>query len=111
LNELSRVIINYDTDLLRYVGLEYHTQDTREVQAAKVRDGEWRNVPAVRSVSRGYGTAERDGTTWIYSDKGKRMSNNEKLAVIIQVMRLLRLGKIDRTTTNIDVLRLINKEQ
>lgn len=38
------------------------------------------------------------------------MSNNEKLAVIIQVMRLLRLGKIDRKTTNIDVLRLINKE-
>jgi len=39
------------------------------------------------------------------------MSNNEKLVVIIQVMRLLRSGKIDRTTTNIDVLRLINKEQ
>jgi hypothetical protein len=39
------------------------------------------------------------------------MSNNEKLAVIIQVMRLLRLGKIDRMTTNIDVLRMINKEQ
>jgi hypothetical protein len=68
-------------------------------------------VPAVRGVSRRYGTVERDGTTWIYSDKGKRMSNNEKLAVIIQVMRLLRLGKIDRTTTNIDVLRMINKEQ
>ena len=39
------------------------------------------------------------------------MSNNEKLTVIIQVMRLLRLGKIDRTTTNIDVLRMINKEE
>ena len=108
---MKRVIINYDTDLLRDVGLEHHTQDTGEVQASKVRDGEWRDVPAVRGVSRGYGTAERDGTTWIYSDKGKTMSNNEKLAVIIQVMRLLRLGKIDRTTTNIDVLRMINKEQ
>jgi hypothetical protein len=111
LNELSRVIINYDTNLLRYVGLEYHTQDTGEIQAAKVRDGEWRDVPAVRGIRRGHGTIERDGTTWIYSDKGKTMSNNEKLAVIIQVMRLLRLGKIDRTTTNIDVLRMINKEQ
>lgn len=38
------------------------------------------------------------------------MSNNEKLLVIIQVMRLLRSGKIDRSTTNIDVLRMINKE-
>ena len=38
------------------------------------------------------------------------MSNNEKLSVIIQVMRLLRMGMIDRTTTNIEVLRLINKE-
>lgn len=38
------------------------------------------------------------------------MSNNEKLSIIIKVMRLLREGRIDRTTTNINVLRMINNE-
>lgn len=36
------------------------------------------------------------------------MSDTEKLSVIIKVMRLLREGKIDRMTTNINVLRMIN---
>jgi hypothetical protein len=38
------------------------------------------------------------------------MNNTEKLSIIIKVMRLLRLGKIDRTTTNINVLRMVNGE-
>ena len=35
------------------------------------------------------------------------MRTNDILRVIIQVMQLLREGKIDRSTTNIQVLRLI----
>lgn len=37
------------------------------------------------------------------------MTNTEKLMVIIKVMRLLRDGKIDSMTKNIDVLRMINE--
>lgn len=37
------------------------------------------------------------------------MTNTDKLSIIIKVMRLLRTGKIDQRTTNIQVLRLINK--
>lgn len=37
------------------------------------------------------------------------MTNTDKLSIIIKVMYLLRAGKIDRSTTNIEVLRLINK--
>ena len=36
------------------------------------------------------------------------MSNTDKLRIIIKVMYLLRTGKINRSTTNIQVLRLIN---
>lgn len=38
------------------------------------------------------------------------MSDNEKLSVIIKVMKLVRLGKVTASTKNIDVLRMINKE-
>lgn len=35
------------------------------------------------------------------------MTENDVLRIIIKVMYLLRAGKIDRNTTNIQVLRLI----
>lgn len=36
------------------------------------------------------------------------MTDTDKLSIIIKVMKLLRTGKIDQRTTNIQVLRLIN---
>lgn len=38
------------------------------------------------------------------------MSITEEMQVVINVMRLLRMGKIDRTTTNIEVLKLLKNE-
>lgn len=37
------------------------------------------------------------------------MTETDKLSIIIKVMKLLRTGKIDQRTTNIQVLRLINE--
>ena len=37
------------------------------------------------------------------------MTDTDKLSIIIKVMKLLRTGKIDQRTTNIQVLRLINQ--
>lgn len=34
----------------------------------------------------------------------------EEMQVVIKVMRLLRTGNIDRTTTNIEVLKLLKNE-
>ena len=34
----------------------------------------------------------------------------EEMQVVIKVMHLLRAGKIDRTTTNIEVLKLLKNE-
>lgn len=39
------------------------------------------------------------------------MTDTDKLSIIIKVMRLLRTGKIDASTTNINVLRLIRQKQ
>lgn len=39
------------------------------------------------------------------------MTTTEELNVIIKVMHLLRTGKIDASTTNINVLRLIRQKQ
>lgn len=73
-----------------------------------MRDGQWRDLPAVRGQGRGYGTAERDREAWVYSDKNQRtMTATEEMGVVIKVMHLLREGRIDRTTKNIDVLRMI----
>ena len=33
-----------------------------------------------------------------------------EMAIVIKIMRLLRIGKIDRTTTNIEVLKLLKNE-
>jgi hypothetical protein len=68
-------------------------------------------MPALRGVTGGYGVIERDRTTWIYSDKTERMSIMDEMAIVIKVMRLLRTGKIDRKTTNIEVLKLLKNEQ
>jgi hypothetical protein len=35
----------------------------------------------------------------------------DEMAIVIKVMRLLRTGKIDRKTTNIEVLKLLKNEQ
>lgn len=35
----------------------------------------------------------------------------DEMAIVIKVMRLLRAGKIDRKTTNIEVLKLLKNEQ
>jgi hypothetical protein len=66
----------------------------------------------VQRSGRGNGTAAGDGTTWVYSDKRERMNITEEMGVVIKVMRLLRQGKIDRHTTNIEVLKMVinNKE-
>lgn len=37
------------------------------------------------------------------------MNDNETLGVIVKVMHLLRTGKINSTTKNIDVLRMIKQ--
>jgi hypothetical protein len=37
------------------------------------------------------------------------MTDTDKLSIIIKVMKLLRTGKIDKRTTNIQVLRLIKQ--
>lgn len=37
------------------------------------------------------------------------MTDTDKLSIIIKVMKLLRTGKIDQRTTNIQVLRLIKE--
>jgi hypothetical protein len=34
----------------------------------------------------------------------------DEMAIVIKVMKLLRSGKIDRTTTNIEVLKLLKNE-
>lgn len=34
----------------------------------------------------------------------------DEMAIVIKVMKLLRQGKIDRTTTNIEVLKLLKNE-
>lgn len=39
------------------------------------------------------------------------MSIMDEMAIVIKVMRLLRTGKIDRKTTNIEVLKLLKNEQ
>jgi hypothetical protein len=69
-------------------------------------------MPAVQRIGRGYGTVAGDGTTRVYSDKRERMNITEEMGVVIKVMRLLRQGKIDRHTTNIEVLKMVinNKE-
>ena len=38
------------------------------------------------------------------------MSIMDEMAIVIKIMRLLRIGKIDRTTTNIEVLKLLKNE-
>ena len=38
------------------------------------------------------------------------MSIMDEMAIVIKIMRLLRTGKIDRTTTNIEVLKLLKNE-
>ena len=38
------------------------------------------------------------------------MSITEEMQVVIKVMRLLRTGKIDRTTKNIEVMKLLKNE-
>ena len=38
------------------------------------------------------------------------MSIMQEMAIVIKVMKLLRSGKIDRTTPNIEVLKLLKKE-
>ena len=38
------------------------------------------------------------------------MSIMQEMAIVIKVMKLLRSGKIDRTTTNIEVLKLLKNE-
>lgn len=38
------------------------------------------------------------------------MSITEEMQVVIKVMRLLRMGKIDRTTKNIEVMKLLKNE-
>ena len=37
------------------------------------------------------------------------MTDTDQLSIIIKVMKLLRTGKIDQRTTNIQVLRLIKQ--
>lgn len=39
------------------------------------------------------------------------MTASEELRIVIKVMHLLRTGKIDASTTNINVLRLIRQKQ
>lgn len=39
------------------------------------------------------------------------MTQTEELSIVIKVMHLLRTGKIDASTTNINVLRLIRQKQ
>ena len=38
------------------------------------------------------------------------MNIMDEMAVVIKIMRLLRTGKIDRTTKNIEVLKLLKNE-
>lgn len=88
----------------------YHQEDTGTIQPTQVRDGEWRDVPALRGSPRGYGIIKRNRKTWIHTDKREEMSITEEMAVVIKVMRLLRTGKIDRKTKNIEVLKLLKNE-
>ena len=69
-------------------------------------------MPAVQRIGRGYGSVAGDGTTRVHTDKRERMNITEEMGVVIKVMRLLRQGKIDRHTTNIEVLKMVinNKE-
>ena len=39
------------------------------------------------------------------------MSIMDEMAIVIKIMRLLRTGKIDRTTTNIEVMKLLKNMQ
>lgn len=39
------------------------------------------------------------------------MTQTEELSIVIKVMHLLRTGKIDASTTNINVLRLIRNKK
>jgi hypothetical protein len=70
-------------------------------------------VPTLRGVSRGSGIIKGNRETWLHSNKTKtRMSIMDEMAIVIKIMRLLRTGKIDRHTTNIEVLKMVinNKE-
>lgn len=39
------------------------------------------------------------------------MTQTEELGVVIKVMHLLRIGKIDASTTNINVMRLLHNDK
>ena len=39
------------------------------------------------------------------------MSIMDEMAIVIKIMRLLRTGKIDRTTNNIEVMKLLKNMQ
>ena len=100
----------YDLHILQHSRLGHHQEDTEPVQATTVRDGEWWDVPAMRGVTGRYGVITWNRKTWVYTDKTKRMSIMDEMAIVIKIMRLLRTGKIDRTTTNIEVLKLLKNE-
>ena len=69
-------------------------------------------MPALRHQGTGHGTTTGNREKRFYTDKEKRMKEQDIiLQTVVKVMGMLRSGRINTYTRNIDIVRLIIKER